>query len=355
MIELRKAHELDVVELTEDLPKYGVHRGARGTVVEVFDTPEEAYMVEFLEKDGEISKIADWILPSQIENVDQKADLLFRKGMNLLNQNKSLEAAEHLRQAFSLKPALVRLLHNIISKLAEERDWVNLMSGMRFIIDLEPTYELAWNNLAVAYLNYGVQRARENYLQEALSSFLSALRIETIVAIQNLARENIAAAYVGLGIEAHKKGDFEAALIHMQSAYVVVSNAQTRSNLALAYSILAEKSLRSGDYDAAISNYTAAEESGMLTSEGLNNRAIAHVHRMEIDQAIEALQTSIAIDPANIVAQQNLALLKRNLPDIQVAVIKSLQTEPTQMEFNPLPQSEPVAMSSLYRSDVAIT
>ena len=69
MIELRKAHELDVVELTEDLPEYGVRRGDRGTVVEVFDKPEKNYMVEFLENDGEISKIA-WMKPEQIKNVD---------------------------------------------------------------------------------------------------------------------------------------------------------------------------------------------------------------------------------------------------------------------------------------------
>jgi hypothetical protein len=69
MIELKKAHELEVVELTEDLPEYGVHRGARGTVVEVFDKPEEAYMIEFLENQGETSKIADWVKPDQIRNI----------------------------------------------------------------------------------------------------------------------------------------------------------------------------------------------------------------------------------------------------------------------------------------------
>ena len=69
MIEVRKAHELDIVELTEDLPEYGLRRGAQGTVVEVFDQPEEAYMIEFLENSGESSKIADWVKPSQIKRV----------------------------------------------------------------------------------------------------------------------------------------------------------------------------------------------------------------------------------------------------------------------------------------------
>jgi Domain of unknown function (DUF4926) len=71
MIEVKKAHELEVVELTEDLPEYDLRRGARGTVVEVFDAPEEAYMIEFLEDSGAISKIADWVRPSQFRNVGQ--------------------------------------------------------------------------------------------------------------------------------------------------------------------------------------------------------------------------------------------------------------------------------------------
>jgi hypothetical protein len=70
VIEVTKAHELDVVELTEDLPEYDLRRGAQGTVLEVFGQPEEAYMIEFLEDEGEVSKIADWVKPSQIKNVE---------------------------------------------------------------------------------------------------------------------------------------------------------------------------------------------------------------------------------------------------------------------------------------------
>lgn len=69
MIEVKKAHELDIVELTEDLPEYDLSKGARGTIVEVFDRPEEAYMIEFLEDSGAISKIADWVKPGQFKNI----------------------------------------------------------------------------------------------------------------------------------------------------------------------------------------------------------------------------------------------------------------------------------------------
>jgi hypothetical protein len=74
MIQTRKAHLLDVVELLEDLPEYGVKRGERGAVVEVFDNPEEAYMVEFVDETGTSSRIADWVKPDQIRTVSLRQD-----------------------------------------------------------------------------------------------------------------------------------------------------------------------------------------------------------------------------------------------------------------------------------------
>ena len=69
MLNLKKAHELDIVELTEDLPEFGLKRGARGTVVEVFDAPEEAYVLEFISESGESSTLAYGIRPEQINNM----------------------------------------------------------------------------------------------------------------------------------------------------------------------------------------------------------------------------------------------------------------------------------------------
>ncbi|MEK6325120.1 MAG: DUF4926 domain-containing protein [Acidobacteriota bacterium] len=64
----RKAQELDVVELTEDLPEYGLKRGERGTVVVTFDEPSEAYDLEFVDESGQ-SRFAYSVRPNQILNV----------------------------------------------------------------------------------------------------------------------------------------------------------------------------------------------------------------------------------------------------------------------------------------------
>jgi hypothetical protein len=69
MIETKKAHELNIVELTEDLPEFGLHRGEQGTVVHVFDDPEEAYILEFIYESGATSTLAYGVKPEQIKTV----------------------------------------------------------------------------------------------------------------------------------------------------------------------------------------------------------------------------------------------------------------------------------------------
>ena len=66
MLETKKAHLLDIVEMTEDLPEFNVKRGERGVVVEVLDEPEEAYILEFVDKSGTSSRLAYWVKPHQV-------------------------------------------------------------------------------------------------------------------------------------------------------------------------------------------------------------------------------------------------------------------------------------------------
>ncbi len=70
MIETRKAQELDVVELTEDLPEYGLKKGERGAVVAAFDQPDEAYMLEFVDESGQ-SRFAYAVKPDQIITINR--------------------------------------------------------------------------------------------------------------------------------------------------------------------------------------------------------------------------------------------------------------------------------------------
>jgi len=68
MVETKTVQDLEIVELTEDLPQYDLKKGSQGTIVETFDEPEEAYMIEFVDESGTSSKIADWVRPNQFRS-----------------------------------------------------------------------------------------------------------------------------------------------------------------------------------------------------------------------------------------------------------------------------------------------
>src|SRR5918993_2243408 len=104
MIETSKAHELDIVELSEDLPNYNLKRCERGTVVEVFDMPEEAYMLEFVSPSGAESRFADWVRPEQIIHVTSLVNEILGKGIALLNDGKIGEAERLLEEAVKILP-----------------------------------------------------------------------------------------------------------------------------------------------------------------------------------------------------------------------------------------------------------
>jgi hypothetical protein len=60
----------DVVALVEDRPEDGLVAGARGTIVDVYAKPEQAYEVEFSDSDGRtIALVA--LRPDQLRPADQ--------------------------------------------------------------------------------------------------------------------------------------------------------------------------------------------------------------------------------------------------------------------------------------------
>ena len=101
MLATRKAQELDVVELVEDLPEYGLKRGERGAVVSAFDTPNEAYDLEFVDELGQ-SRFAYGVKPEQIKSTDEIAKEIFELGGELLNKGLFIAAEKLFQQAIEL-------------------------------------------------------------------------------------------------------------------------------------------------------------------------------------------------------------------------------------------------------------
>lgn len=345
MIEVQKVRELDVVELTEDLPQYGLCKGAHGTVVEVFDHPEEGYMVEFIDSAGTISKIADWVRPDQIESLDIRAAQLFERGFRSLKKGDLVDAAEQLHKAIYLRPSCIRILHNYFAEtFGRNEAWEQIILGMNFLLEIDPTYVLARENLAIAYLNYGVEMAKEGDFAGSLNQFLRAVQMNVSDDLIVLIRQNLTSSHVALGVLAYKSGNFEEAVKHMQSAYTFNSNTLTRRNLGTAYLVWADQCLARKDYDDAIRHYLFAEETGLVATEGLNNRAVAHVHQLQFDEAIRALETALTVDSDNEVAKSNLSFLKANRQILSPELIEHLRTEHLIGEFLTVPQTTSAAL-----------
>jgi len=71
MTETRKFREFELVELLEDLPAYQVSKGELGVVVQVFDSPTEAYDIEFVDDSGRESRFAYSVKPSQLRSAEE--------------------------------------------------------------------------------------------------------------------------------------------------------------------------------------------------------------------------------------------------------------------------------------------
>jgi tetratricopeptide (TPR) repeat protein len=314
MIETKKAHELDIVELAEDLPEFGLRRGERGTVVEAFDDPEEAYILEFVDESGADSKLAYGVKPDQIINIDLIAKEFYQRGMEALNDGKFVESLHNLRKAVNLIPSYIRGMHNSLAQsIGPYEDWQRFIFAMRLVRLVDPHYEIARDNLAIAYLNYGVQEAKNGKYEDSLHIFHAALSVEAQPEIITRIKENIAASYTALGSEAFRNGDMERTLTLFGSAHFIASNAMTRLNLGKAYFHYANFCSHANNLPRAIDSYERAEDAGLILPEVFNNHACVLADNGQLEDAVMIYEVAHSLAPEDEIIKSNLSkLLKLN-------------------------------------------
>jgi tetratricopeptide (TPR) repeat protein len=306
----RRAHELDIVELTEDLPEFRLRRGERGTVVEAFDHPEEAYVLEFVDESGSASKLAYGVRPDQIENIDSIAKEYYRKGMTALNSGEFTKSLRDLRKAIELIPSYIRGLHNSLAQsIGPHEDWPRFIFAMKLVRLLDPDYEMATENLAIAYLNLGVQEAKSGNYEQSLISFHAALAVKASQKILSLIKDNIAASYTALGRQAFSNKEIEKALGLFGSAHFAASNEMTRLNLGKAYFHYANFCSDAGDLARAIDAYQRAEDAGLVWPEVLNNHACALATSGEFQSAVMVFEAAASLAPQDNTISSNLSKL----------------------------------------------
>lgn len=297
MLLTRKAQELDVVELTEDLPEYGLERGAQGPVVAAFDRPDEAYDLEFVDDSGQ-STFAYAVKPNQITGGDEIAERMFANCLALLEEHNVSEAEQRLRETIRLRPHYAAVLHNLlVERLGGSRDWAALIEALRFVIRLNPDYrdggvslaEYLRDNLANAYNNLGVEAARAEDSVKALMRFDIALAVGPTNEIASRIRRNIVKACTSIGIRAHRDGNHAQCLFFMERACEIESSDQARHNVGMAFVHLALDLRKTGHSEEACDALQCAIDSGLFDLQPGTTADLTSLLQ-RLDQTIESLR-----------------------------------------------------------------
>jgi tetratricopeptide (TPR) repeat protein len=314
MLMTKKAHEGDFVELTEEMPKYHLKRGQRGFVIEAFDEPDEAYDLEFEDENGEFMGFAYSVSPSEIENVGAIANEAFERGKALGKAGRHAEAVLEFRRAVKIQHDYVGVLNNSMVKSFEgSDDWQRRITAMRLVLRVDPDYQIARNNLAIAFMNYGVQKAAEGDLESSRELHHLALSVGPSPEIASDLQRNIGAAYTGLGMRAHEAGRFEEAHMHFRNASAFHPSDQTRHNLALSCASCAFWLMDLGRIEEATNLFERAQDGGLITPRLLNDYAVALASSARMQDAELAIEMAIEIEPDNEILHQNLATIRRGL------------------------------------------
>lgn len=312
----QKAFEGDVVELLVDLPTYDVRRGQRGVVITAFDTPSEAYDLELTNESGNSASLIYSIKPEQFINLSRNA---FVRAMEAV-ERADLEAVEReLRTATDMRPdyiggfvmSLLATLPDTVEKAGLEDNVSYLVPLLRLAVRVNPQYEFARANLAVAFLNFGVAKARKKKYSEAIELFYSALGIETDSETESRIKINLVMAFTTLGRESFKDGKVEEGFGYVRTAFLILQDETTRRNLGLAYGNLGIFYMKSRRFDFAIEQFERAEDSGVVLPEFVNDYGICLVFLGRIDGAIRVFERVLEIDPKNEEARFNLEKLKQ--------------------------------------------
>ena len=301
-----KPREGDVVELLEDLPQYDLRQGQRGAIITEFAAPNEAYDIAFEDEEGNFLGFGYSVKPSQFKNISRET---YERGMRLLTEGDETEAERVLQQVIELSPGYISGIHNsFMYSFAEVEEWADLIRGMRLVLRLDPTYQYARNNLAIANLNFGVQKAKEGDTDTAITLFQYAIAVDADPDIVSHIRQNFAAAFTTLGRQEHERGDFNSSLQYMRLALISFPSEDSRLNVGKAHIHLAQFHLRSGKYHDAVLAFEAAEDTGLIAPELLNDHAIALIFVGRLEEGIRVLERASAMAPENQVIRNNLAM-----------------------------------------------
>ncbi|HMG72368.1 MAG TPA: hypothetical protein VK582_02620 [Pyrinomonadaceae bacterium] len=243
------------------------------------------------------------------------ADITCQAAVEFLSLGNYADAEREFRKAFSLSEGKKHILLNSVL-LHNENDWARAIPLLRMLLRIDPTFELARTNLAIAYLNLGVEKVTtpnptEEDRHSGLELFYFALGAATETDVVDQIRENLAAFHTNLGIKCHEAGDPGGCVGRMRRACEALPSEQARRNLGAAYAHLALFFMDNQDYQQAIVYFERAEDAGLVQPELINDYGIALAKVGRTAEARLAFERALQIVDSQSV-RANLTLLLKH-------------------------------------------
>jgi tetratricopeptide (TPR) repeat protein len=183
------------------------------------------------------------------------------------------------------------------------------------LLELQPAYEVARENLAAAFVQRGVKRGRTGLLDQAVEDFKTALilrprRPESIDLIQ----KNLVAAYTHLAVQHSNMNLYSEAVGYFVFAFELGPSDLTQRNLAIALIASSVPKTESGSQVPGEDFFRQAIQMGLTFSQCLNAYGATLAHHGRISEAVRALERAVDVDPKNEMARKNLDTLLRPEP-----------------------------------------
>jgi tetratricopeptide (TPR) repeat protein len=285
-------------------------------VVAAFDDPSEAYDLELSNESGDFQGFAYSIKPDQFTNLSRTA---FVRAMKAVERADLITAEKELTVATNLRPDYIGgFVMSILASVPDpveqegfEEDVSFLIPLLRLATRVDPAYEFARVNLAIAFLNFGVAKARHKNYFAAIELFYSALGIKTDPETEFRIKTNIVMAFTTLARESFQTDKVEEGFGYARTSFLVLQDEITRRNLGLAYGNLGVFHMRSQRFEYALEQFERAEDSGVILPEYLNDRGVCLVFLERINEAIHAFERVLEIEPLNEIARFNLTKLRQ--------------------------------------------
>ncbi len=314
---------LDVVEFEDSSLNTTVKR--TGTIVEAFGDPPNAVLIETTDSQGVpesfvTKKIEDiqkvWEARPTAEQAETKeAHQYFENGFLYLQNGLIGRAKEQFAKAFSLDLNLRASLLESTNALARKGKLDAAIRVYSLLLELQPSYELARENLAAAYVQRGVKRGRAGLLDQAIEDFKTALMVrpgrpESL----ELIRRNLVAAYTHLGVQHSNMKLYSEAVAYFVFAFELEPSDLTQQNLAIGLIASSVPNAESGSLVPGEDFFRQAIQMGLTLSRCLNAYGATLAHHGRISEAVRALERAVQVDPKNEMAMKSLETLRLEEP-----------------------------------------